>query len=128
MRTANTPPESARIIEPWIGELIVVGVSVVLVERAFRRGAGAYVLAAAVGVVIALTDFNFTYIAPAGSTELALLIEGLLLIAIAFGAERLSRRVRAEPGSPDSDSPAANAGDIPPAGAPAGTSSGATPG
>jgi hypothetical protein len=106
MRTDNTPLESARIIEPWVGELIVVGVSVVLVERAFRRGAGAYVLAAAVGVVIALTDFNFTYIAPAGSTERALLIEGLLLIAIAFGAERLSRRVRAaEPGDPTGPPP-----------------------
>jgi hypothetical protein len=94
MRTEFSFPGGGRIIEPWIGELIVLAVSSVLVERAFRRGSGAFVLAAAVGVVIALTDFNFSYIAPAGSTELALLIEGLLLIAIAFGAERLSRRVR----------------------------------
>jgi hypothetical protein len=135
MRTEFSPLGGGRIIEPWIGELIVLAVSAVLVERAFRRGSGAFVLAAAVGVVIALTDFNFSYIAPAGSTELALLIEGLLLIAIAFGAERLSRRVRdAEPGAPlgpgdnEGASDAGNAGeatDLP--GATSGSGADATP-
>ena len=118
MRTEFALVGGGRIIEPWIGELIVLAVSAVLVERAFRRGSGAFVLAAAIGVVIALTDFNFSYIAPAGSTELALLIEGLLLIAIAFGAERLSRRVRdadlgVPPGSGDNEEAAdtGNAGE-----------------
>jgi hypothetical protein len=85
--------EVHRIIEPWVGELIVLGVSAILVERAFRREAGAFVLAAAIGVVIALTDFNFTYFAQAGGTEVALLVEGLLLIGIAIAADRLSKRV-----------------------------------
>jgi hypothetical protein len=65
----------------------------VLLQRAFRRESGAFVLAAALGVVIALTDFNFSYFAEASGTEIALLVEGLLLIAIAFAAERVSRRV-----------------------------------
>jgi hypothetical protein len=82
-----------RVVEPWIADVIILLISGVLLERAFRRGAGAYVLAAAFGVVLAFTDFNFSYFAQASGTELALLVEGLLLIAIAFGAERLSRRV-----------------------------------
>jgi hypothetical protein len=90
---------SHRIVEPWIADVIVLLISGVLLERAFRRGAGAYVLAAAFGVVLALTDFNFSYFAQASGTEVALLVEGLLLIAIAFAAERISRRV----GAPRSD-------------------------
>jgi hypothetical protein len=93
MRTEFVDAEAHRIVEPWVGQLIVLAISAVLLQRAFSREAGAYVVAAALGVVIALTDFNFTYFAAAGGTEVALLIEGLLLIAIAFGAERLSRRV-----------------------------------
>jgi hypothetical protein len=95
---------SHRIVEPWIADLIVLLISAVLLERAFRRGAGAYVLAAAFGVVLALTDFNFSYFAQASGTEVALLVEGLLLIAIAFGAERISRRV-ARPPADDSPDP-----------------------
>jgi hypothetical protein len=95
---------SHRVIEPIVGELIVLGVSAVLVERAFRRESGAYVLAAALGVIIALTDFNFSYFAERSGTEVALLVEGLLLIAIAFVAERLTRRVgRSGQGAPEAD-------------------------
>ena len=93
MRTEFTDGGGHRVIEPIIGELIVLAVSAVLVQRAFRRESGAYVLAAALGVIIALTDFNFSYFAERSGTEVALLVEGLILIAIAFGAERLSRRV-----------------------------------
>jgi hypothetical protein len=97
MRTVYLPEsgEGQRVIEPWIGELIVLGISAILVERAFRRGAGAFVLPAALGVIWALTDFNFSYVSKVGGTEVALLIEGLLLIAIAFAAERIGRRVSA---------------------------------
>ena len=93
MRTEFNEGGSNRIIEPIIGELIVLAVSAVLVQRAFRRESGAYVLAGALGVIIALTDFNFSYFAERSGTEVALLVEGLILIAIAFAAERLSRRV-----------------------------------
>jgi hypothetical protein len=93
MRTEFDDAGSHRVTEPWIADLIVLAVSAVLLERAFRRESGAYVLAAALGVVIALTDFNFSYFAEASGTEVALLVEGLLLIAIAFAAERVTRRV-----------------------------------
>ena len=88
-----------RVIEPWIADVIVLAVSAVLVERAFRRESAAYVVAAALGVVVALTDFNATYVAPTSGIEIALLVEGLLLIGIALGAERIRRRVRDSPPS-----------------------------
>ena len=87
------------MIEPWIADVIVVAVSAVLIERAFRRESAAYVLAAALGVVVALTDFNATYLAPTSGIEIALLVEGLLLIGIALGAERIRHRVRDSPPS-----------------------------
>jgi hypothetical protein len=93
MRTEFGDDSAHRVMEPWISDLIVLAVSAVLLQRAFRRESGAFVLAAALGVVIALTDFNFSYFAEASGTEIALLVEGLLLIAIAFAAERVSRRV-----------------------------------
>ena len=103
MRTEYPDGNAMRAIEPIVGELIVLGVSAVLLQRAFRRESGAYVLAAALGVIIALTDFNFSYFAERAGTEVALLIEGLLLIAIAFVAERLTRRVgRSSPPPPES--------------------------
>jgi hypothetical protein len=93
MSTECSDVGCARVIEPWIADVTVLVVSAVLIERAFRRGSGAYVLAAALGVVIALTDFNVTYFAPSTGNEVALFAEGLLLIAIAIVAERLSRRI-----------------------------------
>ncbi|MFL5750117.1 MAG: hypothetical protein ACJ767_05825 [Chloroflexota bacterium] len=89
----------ARVIEPWIGDVMLLGVAAILLERAFRRESGAYVVAAAFGVVVALTDLNFSYFADAGGTEVALLVEGLLLIGIAIAAERVSRRVGRSPAS-----------------------------
>lgn len=85
--------ESVRVLPPWVSVLLVLGVSAILVERAFRREAGAYVFAAALGLIIALSDLNATYVVPTGGTEVALVVEGLLLIAAAFAAERLSGRV-----------------------------------
>jgi hypothetical protein len=86
-----------RVVEPWVAAVIVLAISAVLLERAFRRESAAYVLAAAFGVVVALTDFNASYLAPASGIEVALLVEGLLLIAIALGADRIRRRVRDTP-------------------------------
>ena len=41
--------------------------------------------------MIALTDFNVTYLS--GSTEVALLIEGLILLGVGVVADRLRRRI-----------------------------------
>ena len=99
MRTEYDGAGYQRVIEPLIADVIVLAVSAVLIERAFRRESAAYVLAAALGVVVALTDFNATYVAPTSGIEVALLVEGLLLIGIALGAERIRRRVRDSPPS-----------------------------
>lgn len=80
-----------RIIEPWLGELAILVLAAILVERAFRRDASTFVYAAALGLMIALSDFNFSYLS--SSAELGLLIEGLILLAAGFGADRLRRRL-----------------------------------
>ena len=90
-RSVYTNGEYGRVVEPWIGDLALVVLSVVLVERAFRRDATSFIYAAALGLMIALTDFNLTYLS--GSTEVALLIEGLILLAVGVVADRLRRRI-----------------------------------
>ena len=86
--------EYGRVVEPWIGDLALVVLSAILVERAFRRDATSFIYAAALGLMIALTDFNLTYLS--GSTEVALLIEGLILLAVGVVADRLRRRIGRE--------------------------------
>jgi hypothetical protein len=86
----------ARAIEPWVGDLAIILLAAILVERAFRRDASTYVYAAALGLMIALTDFNFTYLS--SSTDVGLLIEGIILLVAGIGADRLRRRIgRVEP-------------------------------
>lgn len=86
----------ARVVEPWIGQLALLLLSLVLLERAFRRDATAYVYAAALGLILALSDFNLTYLSD--STEVALVIEGVILLGVGLGADRLRRRIgRSEP-------------------------------
>jgi hypothetical protein len=80
-----------RAIEPWVGDLAIMALAAVLVERAFRRDASTFVYAAALGLMIALTDFNFTYLS--SSTEVGLLIEGVILLVAGIGADRLRRRI-----------------------------------
>ena len=84
-------------MEPWIGDLALLVLSAILVERAFRRDATSFIYAAALGLMIALTDFNLTYLS--GSTEVALLIEGLILLAVGVVADRLRRRIGREDAS-----------------------------
>jgi hypothetical protein len=91
-----------RILEPWVGDLGLLIVSVALIERAFNREATSYVYAAALGLILALTDFNFTYLS--GSTESGLALEGLILLGAGLGADRLRRRVAAA-GRPPTDAP-----------------------
>jgi hypothetical protein len=83
--------EYVRTLAPWIGDLGLLILAVVLIERAFRRDATSFIYAAALGLIIALTDFNVSYLS--NSTEGALLIEGLILLGVGFAADRLRRQV-----------------------------------
>ena len=83
--------EYGRVLEPWIGDLALVVLALILVERAFRRGANTFVYAAALALVIALTDFNFSYLSD--STEVGLLIEGLILLGAGFAVSKLRQRI-----------------------------------
>ena len=80
-----------RVLEPWMGDLILGVVVAVLVERALRRDAAAYILPAAIGLIAALTDLNFRYLT--NSTELGLLVEGGILLAVGVSADRIRRRL-----------------------------------
>lgn len=93
--------ESRRVFEPVIGDLAILLVAGILLERAFRREASAFVFPAGVGVIIALTDLNASYLAKATSTEIGLLVEGVILLVVGFAIERLRRRVVGGPDAPD---------------------------
>jgi hypothetical protein len=103
-----------RVVEPWVGDLALVVLSAILVERAFRRDATSFIYAAALGLLIALTDFNVTYLS--NSTEAALLIEGLILLAVGVAADRLRRRIGRDGAGPaDVPSHEPQAADVEPA-------------
>jgi hypothetical protein len=94
----------ARVLEPWIGSLALLVLSAVLVERAFRRDATAFIYAAALGLIVALTSFNLSYLSD--DTDVALLIEGLILLGVGYGADRLRRRIGGpRPPAADSQAP-----------------------
>ena len=95
-----------RVVTPWIMDVALVVLAAILVERAFRRHSGAFLFAAGMGLIIALTDFNFSYLS--SSPELGLLTEGALLLGVGFGADRLRRRLPSGP-------PAATTAGRPPA-------------
>jgi hypothetical protein len=102
--------EYGRTLTPWIGDVALLLLAAFLVERAFRRDATSFIYAAALGLIIALTDFNISYLSD--STEGGLIIEGLILLAVGFGADELRRRIdasgsqRPTPGPPDTVNPA----------------------
>lgn len=87
-----------RVLEPWIADVAILALAAILTERAFRRGSNAFVLAAAIGLIIALTDFNFSYLSE--STDVGLLIEGGILLAVGFAGDRLRRRLDRSGGVP----------------------------
>ena len=99
-----------RLIPPWMGEAALLVLGAILLERALRRDSAAFVVAGALALVTALTDFNFTYLS--NSTDVGLLIEGAILLAVGFGADRLRRRLGRGPVSPP---PAIESAAIPPA-------------
>lgn len=90
--------EYGRVLEPWVGIVALLILSAVLVERAFRRDATSFIYAAALGLIVALTDLNLSYLSH--STEVALLIEGLILLGVGVGADRLRRRIGHPGGAP----------------------------
>jgi hypothetical protein len=86
---------SHRVVEPWLGALIILIVCAVLIERAFHRESSAFVYPAALGFVIAATDLNVTYLS--STIEIALLVEGGVLLGAGMIADRLRRRLGARP-------------------------------
>jgi hypothetical protein len=103
----ETGNDFGRIIEPWIADMAILILAAILVERAFRRDASTFVYAAALGLIIALTDFNFTYLST--RTEVGLLIEGVILLGAGVGADRLRRRIGREEPEPEIAAPVAPA-------------------
>jgi hypothetical protein len=65
------------------------------------------VYAAALGLMVALSDFNFTYLS--SSTELGLLIEGVILLGAGVAADRLRRRIGHPEPEPELAAPVASA-------------------
>jgi hypothetical protein len=100
---ANGNEVFGRIIAPWVAEVLMLALALILVERAFRRNSTAFILAAAAGLIIALTDFNVAYLAK--STYIGLLIEGGILLAVGFGGDRLRRRLNRSGGLPGAVAP-----------------------
>ena len=95
-----------RYIPAIVGDVIVLGVSAVLLGLAFRREAPAYVIAAAYGIILALTDANRAYVASEGTAAaLPLLVEGAILVGVGVAADRLRRRIGPDresgPGDPE---------------------------
>ncbi|HUQ77768.1 MAG TPA: hypothetical protein VM427_02690 [Patescibacteria group bacterium] len=100
--------EYGRVIPPWVAQIALLILTGILVERAFRRNSTAFLAAAGLGLIIALTDFNFTFLS--SSTEIGLLIEGAILLAVGVVADRLRRRL---PGAKPETTLAAGEGDPP---------------
>ncbi len=50
-------------------------------------------------MILALTDFNLSYLSD--SPEVALVVEGLILLGVGVAADRLRRRVRRDPSGID---------------------------
>jgi hypothetical protein len=103
----KTDGEYGRFVEPWVGDLAILILAAVLVERAFRRDASTFVYAAALALMVALSDFNFSYLS--SSTELGLLIEGVILLGAGVAADRLRRRIGHPEPEPELAAPAASA-------------------
>lgn len=88
------------VLEPWIGDLVVLGISAVLLALA-ARAAPAYLYPAALGVIVALTSLNTVYVAEQTGVGIALLLEGLILLGAGFAADRVRRRLTRDRTSAD---------------------------
>jgi len=88
---ATVSGDEGRALAPWLGDLAILAVSGGLLAIAIRFGALAYLLPAALGFIVALTDLNSQYVMERTGIGAALVIEGLILIGTGFVAERLRR-------------------------------------
>jgi cytochrome b561 len=80
-----------RALPAWLGDLAILAVSGILLAIAIRFGALAYLLPAALGLIVALTDLNSQYVVERTGVGVALVVEGLILIGTGLVAERLRR-------------------------------------
>lgn len=99
-----------RVIEPWLGDGIVLVIAVGLLGFAIRRSATAYLYPAALGVIVAFSDLNAQYVAGRTGVGVALLLEGLILIGAGILAERLRRRLGGSAARPADPQPTAAPG------------------
>jgi hypothetical protein len=86
---------NGRVLPVIAGDLTILVAAGVLLYIAIRFGSSAYLYPAALGIIIALTDLNSTYIAEQTGTGVAFLIEGVILIGAGFAADRIRRRLAA---------------------------------
>lgn len=83
------------LLEPAIAEAGIAIISLVLLGLALLRGAPAYLYPAALGIVIALTHLNASYVAGQVGTGVALLLEGIVILVAGVAADRVRRRLSA---------------------------------
>jgi Predicted membrane protein (DUF2157) len=89
------------VLEPFVGAAIILAVSGVLLVLAVRRQSVGYLWPGGLGVFIALTWMNAEYLAVESGLWIALLVEGAVLFGVAFGVNRMSRRLQpGEMGTP----------------------------
>jgi len=77
-----------RALPAWLSDLAVLAVSGALLAIAIRFGALAYLLPAALGLIVALTDLNSQYVVERTGIGAALVVEGLILIGTGLVADR----------------------------------------
>lgn len=82
-----------RELEPFVGDAILFVVCGGLVALAMRLNATSYLIPAGLGVIIALTDLNGSYIADEFGQGPALLVEGIALLGAGYGTELVRRRL-----------------------------------
>ena len=80
-----------RALPAWLGDLAIFAVSGILLAIAIRFGSLAYLLPAALGLIVALTDLNSQYVVERTGIGAALVVEGLILIGTGLVADRLRR-------------------------------------
>jgi hypothetical protein len=89
----QVPGVYGRDLEPFAGDAVLILVAGALVALAMRLNATSYLIPAGLGVIIALTDLNASYIADVLGQGPALLIEGIALLGAGYGTELMRRRL-----------------------------------
>ena len=84
--------EWGRVVTPIVAEGATVLVAVIVMILAIRRNASAFFYPGALGIVIALSDFNGQYVASQVGTGLALVLEGIIILGAGLVTDRIRRR------------------------------------